>query len=145
MDAQTALRDSPIFAALDDEKVESLARIATCRTVPAGTFLTVEGHDRALAMFFILEGAVEVRKEGQTIASLGPGDYFGEMALLIPDLPRSADVVTTCDTSVLQLTSWDIAPILKGHPDVAVAVIGQLARRLIETDHKLATAYGAPS
>ena len=145
MDAQTALRDSPIFAALDDEKVESLARIATCRTVPAGTFLTVEGHDRALAMFFILEGAVEVRKEGQTIASLGPGDYFGEMALLIPDLPRSADVVTTCDTSALQLTSWDIAPILKGHPDVAVAVIGQLARRLIETDHKLATAYGAPS
>ncbi len=145
MDAQTALRDSPIFAALDDEKVQSLARIATCRTVPAGTFLTVEGHDRALAMFFILEGAVEVRKEGQTIASLGPGDYFGEMALLIPDLPRSADVVTTSDTSVLQLTSWDIAPILKGHPDVAVAVIGQLARRLIETDHKLATAYGAPS
>ena len=141
MDAYTVLRESPIFAALDDEKIESLTRIATCRTVPEGTFLTVEGHDRALAMFFVLDGAVEVRREGQAIASLGPGDYFGEMALLIPDLPRSADVVTTCETSVLQLTSWDIAPILHGHPEVAIAVIEKLARLLIEKDHKLAAAY----
>ena len=61
--------------------------------------------------------------------------------MLVPDLPRTADVVTTCETSVLQLTSWDIAPILHGHPEVAVAVIEQLARMLMETDHKLAQAY----
>ena len=141
MDAYTVLRESPMFAALDDEKIKSLESIATCRTVPTGTFLTVEGAYQALAMFFILDGAVEVRREGQSIAAMGPGDYFGEMALLIPDLPRTADVITTTETSVLQITSWDIAPILHGHPEVAVAVIEQLARMLIEKDHKLAQAY----
>jgi CRP-like cAMP-binding protein len=141
MDAHSVLRESPIFAALDDESIESLTQIATCRTVSEGDFLTVEGQDRALAMFFVLEGAVEVRREGQAIASLGPGDYFGEMALLIPDLPRSADVVATRETTVLQLTAWDIAPILHGHPEVAVAVIEKLARLLIEKDQKLAAAY----
>ena len=138
MDAHSVLRESPIFAALDDESIESLTQIATCRTVSEGDFLTVEGQDRALAMFFVLEGAVEVRREGQAIASLGPGDYFGEMALLIP---RSADVVATRETTVLQLTAWDIAPILHGHPEVAVAVIEKLARLLIEKDQKLAAAY----
>lgn len=141
MDAYTVLRESPMFAALADEKIKALESIATCRTVPTGTFLTVEGADHALAMFFVLDGAVEVRREDQPIATMGPGDYFGEMALLIPDLPRTADVITTTETSVLQITSWDIAPILHGHPEVAIAVIEQLARMLIEKDHKLAQAY----
>lgn len=56
MDAHTVLRESPIFAALDDEKIESLTRIATCRTVPKGAFLTTTiGH------LPCLDGAVEVR------------------------------------------------------------------------------------
>jgi CRP-like cAMP-binding protein len=138
MDARTALRGSPLLAELDDDQIGSLERIATRRSVAAGTLLTVEGAEKARAMYIILVGAFEVRREGKQIAELGPGEHFGEMALLVPDLPRSADVVATTDTEVLQLTSWDFLPILKSNPEVAMSVIEQLARRLIEADHKLA-------
>jgi CRP-like cAMP-binding protein len=127
---------------LDDEHIGSLVRIANCRTVPAETRLTIEGRDHPLAMYLILDGKVEVRREGHAIANLGPGENFGEMALLVPDLPRSADVVAMSETTVLQLTAWDFAPIIKGHPEVALAVIEQLARRLIASDHRLVEAYG---
>ena len=142
MDAHTALRESPLFATVDDEHIASLVQIANCRTVPAETRLTIEGKDHPLAMYLILDGKVEVRREGHTIANLGPGENFGEMALLVPDLPRSADVVAMSETTVLQLTAWDFAPIMRRYPEVAMAVIEQLARRLIASDHRLVEAYG---
>lgn len=141
MNAHTALRGSPLFAKLDDEHIASLVKMANTRTVPTGTKLTTEGKEHALAMYFILDGKVEVRRDGFTLATLGPGDNFGEMALMVPELPRSADVVTVNETTILQLAAWDFIPILKHNPDVAVAVIEQLARRLIDADRKLVEAY----
>jgi CRP/FNR family cyclic AMP-dependent transcriptional regulator len=139
MDAHTALRATPLFAALEDRHIEALTRIATCREVPSGTRVTVEGKEHALAMFIILNGKVEVRREGTTLTALGPGENFGEMALFVPDLPRSADVVAMEDTELLQLTRWDIQPFVKEYPEVALAVIEQLANRLVDADHRLAT------
>ncbi len=141
MDAHTALRGSPLFAKLDDEHIATLEQMASIRTVPTGTMITTAGKEHALAMYFILDGKVEVRRGGFTLSTLGPGDNFGEMALMIPEFPRSADVVALSETCILQLAAWDFIPILKHNPDVAVAVIEQLARRLMEADRKLVEAY----
>lgn len=141
MNAHTALRESPLFAKLGDEHIATLEQLARIRTVPTGTMLTTKGTEHALAMYFILDGKVEVQRDGFTLTTLGPGDNFGEMALMIPELPRSADVVAVSETSILQLAVWDFVPVLKHNPEVAVAVIEQLARRLIEADRKLVEVY----
>jgi CRP-like cAMP-binding protein len=68
------------------------------------------------------------------------------MALLTPDnVPRSADVVATQPTRVLQLASWDLFPFLDTNPALARAIIAELARRLIQADERLSAALSKDS
>jgi len=80
----------------------------------------------------VLEGTAEVTKAGHHLADFAPGDYFGEMALLLDDQPRTASVVATSDIKVLVLTRWDFRALLKTHPDIGVKVMEELANRLRE-------------
>lgn len=141
MDKLTALRQSPLLRALEERQLEALAGIAKQRNFAAGSSVITAGTSGALAMFVVLEGEMEVRRDGTVLARLGAGDHFGEMAVLAPDgMPRSADVVAVTDTTVLQVTKWDLMPFLKSNPDVAIALIGELAKRLTETNARLSEA-----
>ncbi|MCH7846075.1 MAG: Crp/Fnr family transcriptional regulator, partial [Acidobacteria bacterium] len=62
------------------------------------------------------------------------GDYFGEIALLSDDTTRTATVTATSDAEVLGLTKWDFRALVNSEPDIAVQVMGELARRLAETE-----------
>ncbi|MEX0698165.1 MAG: cyclic nucleotide-binding domain-containing protein [Acidimicrobiia bacterium] len=138
MDKVDALRTSDLLKALDDSQLESLAGIAKERALKAGDTLIKAGDTGALAMYVILEGKVEVSKNGKTLSLLGPGQHIGEMALLAPDdTPRSADVAAVEPTRVLQLASWDLFPFLDTNPAVSRAIIAELARRLILADERL--------
>ena len=61
-------------------------------------------------------------------------DYFGEIALLSDDTARTATVTATSDAEVLGLTKWDFRALVSSEPDIAVQVMGELARRLAETE-----------
>lgn len=131
-----ALRTSPLLAALGEKQLAGLATVARERTFAAGQTMIEEGKERARAMFVILEGTAEVRTGDRVLATLAAGDHVGEMALVLADQTRTADVVTTSDVRAVQLSRWDFVPYLKTNPEVAMAVIEELARRLDESNRR---------
>jgi CRP-like cAMP-binding protein len=105
MDAQR-LKEIPVFAALDDDTLRSVATFATETSVPAGKHLLNEG-DYAYELMAIEEGEAEVVRGGERLAVLGPGDFFGEMALLEKTL-RTASVIAITPMRLLTLSHWDL-------------------------------------
>jgi len=133
-----ALRNVPIFYNLNDDSIKSLLDIATEASFPPGKVIVKEGS-RDDTLHVILSGTVEVRKKGKIIASLGAGQFFGEMAFL-DDLPseRSADVVSVEQTRSLSIPGWSWYSFLRRNPDVAIEVIRTLGHRLREANEALA-------
>ena len=72
---------------------------------------------------------MEVRQGGRAIATLGSGDYFGELAL-IRERPRTATVVAKDPTTCLALTRWDFKGIVVSHPSIAIRLLETVANRL---------------
>jgi CRP-like cAMP-binding protein len=81
--------------------------------------------------FVIVDGAVRVVRDGQEIARLGAGDFFGEMSV-IDGLPRVAQVVTTEPTRCLALASWEFERLVLDHPTIGLAILRGLSARLRE-------------
>jgi CRP-like cAMP-binding protein len=127
-----ALRTVPLFAGLDDKDLERLAKQMHERAFPEGTEVTREGTPGA-GFFVIAEGNADVSVSGDYRASLGPGDYFGEIAL-IADGVRSASIVAATDLLCYGLTPWEFKPFVEGHPEVAWALLQNLARRFRDVD-----------
>jgi CRP-like cAMP-binding protein len=105
MDADR-LRALPPFVALDAQTLKRVATFAGERSVPAGTRVVTEG-DYAHELMIIEEGAAEVVRGGETIATLGPGDVFGEIGVLEKTL-RTASVLATTPMRLVTLTHWDL-------------------------------------
>ena len=100
------LRAIPVFASLDDETLRGVATFATESSVPAGKHLVKEG-DYAYEFMAIEEGEADVVRGGEKVATLGPGDFFGEIAVLEKTL-RTASVVATTPMRLVTLTHWDL-------------------------------------
>jgi CRP-like cAMP-binding protein len=125
-----ALRNVPLFAELEDKDLELLARQLHERRFPEGAEVTTEGSTGA-GFFVILEGNADVSVDGEHRATLGPGDHFGEIAL-IDDGIRSASIVAATDLLCYGLTSWEFRPFVEEYPQVAWALLKTLARRYRE-------------
>jgi CRP/FNR family cyclic AMP-dependent transcriptional regulator len=80
-------------------------------------------------MYVILSGTADAKTNDETIASLGPGDLFGEMSMLDGG-PRSATIVATSELSTIGLSSWNVRALLRENPDLALHIIHVLATRL---------------
>jgi CRP-like cAMP-binding protein len=100
------LRALPVFADLDEQTLRGVATFATESSVPAGKHLVKEG-DYAYEFMAIEEGEADVIRGGEKVASLGPGDFFGEIAVLEKSL-RTASVVATTPMRLVTLTHWDL-------------------------------------
>jgi CRP-like cAMP-binding protein len=100
------LKVIPIFADLDEETLRAVATFAGETSVPAGKELVKEG-DYAHEFMAIEEGEAEVLRGGERVAMLGPGDFFGEIAVLEKTL-RTATVVATTPMRLVTLTHWDL-------------------------------------
>jgi CRP-like cAMP-binding protein len=96
----------PLFSGLSAEEAKRLATFANETSIAEGQILMKEG-DYSTELIAIEEGTAEVLRNGQRIASLGPGDLIGEMGLLSRE-PRNADVIATSPMLVLKLTHWEI-------------------------------------
>jgi len=137
MDKPGFLRQAPLFSTLSDEEIRGVLGTAKERTFPAGAHIIRDGHEGGVGFYLVLSGAAEVRKGSAVLARFGPGDYFGEMALLLEETPRTADVFATEPTTCLAITKWDLRSVIHSHPDVGVKMMAELAKRLRETNEAI--------
>jgi CRP-like cAMP-binding protein len=128
--AVTYLMHVPMFKDLPARSLESIARSMRERVYEPGAVIVRQG-DPGLGFFLITEGRVEVSHNGHTIRDLGPGEFFGEMALM-EERPRSATVTARAQTRCLQLVRWDFRALLKENPDLAVKMLEVVVQRLRE-------------
>ncbi len=125
------LRTIPLFAELDDNTLLAIAEIASEVEVPAGQVM-IRPYDPGLGMFVVEEGRVVVELSQGREVELGPGEFFGELALLIPEGVRAARVRAETDVRCLAIGRDDFAGLLDTEPSIAVAMLPVLARRLSE-------------
>jgi len=100
------LKRIPLFSDIPDEELAQIATFAQEVSVEAGRQLVREG-DFSYEFMAIEEGEAEVTREGEHLATLGPGDFFGEMGLLEKTL-RNATVTAKTSMLVVTLTGWDL-------------------------------------
>jgi CRP/FNR family cyclic AMP-dependent transcriptional regulator len=124
------LRKVPLFAELEDRELERLAQHFKERTFPEGSAVTTEGGTGA-GFFIIADGSATVSVAGEEKATLGPGDFFGEIAL-VDEGTRSATIIAATDLRCYGLTAWEFRPFVEEHPQVAWPLLKTLARRLRE-------------
>ena len=103
---QKRLADLPLFEGLDDEALRTVAKVAQEVSVSEGAELVREG-DYSYELSIIDEGQAEVVHDGQVVATLGPGDVFGESGVLSKGM-RNADVRATTPMRLITLTGWDL-------------------------------------
>ena len=135
------LAASTLFAALSPEQIHHLARTATRVHEPKGMVFSKEG-ERGDEIAVLLDGAVEVRHDGAVLAQLGPGDHFGEMALLDDTARRSATVVAVTPVVVAYVSRHHFDTLLAANPSVRAAVERVLRERSVVSEEPLG---GSPS
>ena len=129
MPARTELlRSVPLFAGLEKKDLELLAKTFKERTFTPGEQIAREG-DRGIGFFVIESGTAKVTRGGEDRVMLGPGDYFGEIAL-IDDGPRTASVTADTDLKCWGLTSWEFKPLVETNAAIAWELLEGLAKRV---------------
>ena len=131
------IRGVPLFAELSDRDLERLAHSFKESSFTAGDEIAKEGGS-GVGFFVISEGTVSYTVGGEPKGSGGPGDYFGEIAL-IDDGPRSATVTAATDVTAYGLTSWDFRPVVEENASVAWQLLLALAKRLREAQRAAAS------
>lgn len=125
----------PLFAGLSDDQRGILAEWFEVSDPSAGTALISEGA-AGYSFYVLLDGAAEVTVEGETVATYGPGDFFGEMAIL-DDGPRSAHVIAMEESNLLILRRDDFYARIRAMPEVAISLLKEISRRLRRADEKI--------
>ena len=138
-EALDSLRSIPLFAAVGDDDLEAIADLLIERRIPKGQTIVEEGLSGDY-MYVIAEGQVKVTKlsgdgREKILSLLGPGDFFGEMSLLDNSV-RAASVKSMSETRVLALSRSDFLKELRHNPDLAMAVIQELTRRVRQMDEQ---------
>jgi CRP-like cAMP-binding protein len=110
----------PLFEPLPPTSLEKLARAAQRQAVPAGTAVVAEG-ERVDTFYVIVDGSLEVSSDGRLLRTLGPGDFFGEIALL-RDVTRTATVSAATDSVLLVIRRMDFLSAVLGNLESAETV-----------------------
>ena len=132
-DAKTAqLAELALFAGASRRQLERIASLCTEVSVSSGTVLTREGGP-AHEFFVIEQGEVEVTVGGKQLATFGPGDFFGELALLDGSGTRTATVTARTDATLLVMTTAEFTGLLDSEPQVAVRMLPVIGRRVRAT------------
>jgi CRP-like cAMP-binding protein len=125
-----ALRRVPLFAGLGDHELERIAEAANEVESPADQVLVQPGT-AGTGMFFIAEGTAVVETKRDQL-ELGPGQFFGELALMSPDATRTARVRAKTDLRCLALDRASFRTLVAENPDVAAALLEVALGRLAE-------------
>lgn len=131
------LASVPLFAHCSKHDLQKIARLADEIDVEAGRELVTEG-DTGHEAFVIVDGRAVVSRGGDEVVTLGPGDPFGEMAL-IDRAPRNASVTATTPLRVLVIGQREFAGLMDEAPDFRQSILSAMAARVREKD---LTLYG---
>jgi CRP/FNR family transcriptional regulator len=132
------LRNVELFRGLSESRLQSLAGVCRIGTFPEGDEIIEQGDElleEEDGLYIVLDGSVEVRRDstdgtdGRLIATLGPTEIFGEMALL-DGHPRSASVFATSEVVCMMLSRWDFQRQLRSDPEIAMRVLAVLSERI---------------
>jgi len=142
MDERELLRTVPIFSDLTDEDISSLGRLSIRKHYPKDTVIFFENEEGDF-FFMILDGRIKVTILGDDgreviLSLLGPGDFFGEMALLDNE-PRSATAIAVEDSELLSLHRTDFQSVLADKQSITVGLIRVLTSRLRKANHQIST------
>jgi CRP-like cAMP-binding protein len=129
---QEFVRGVPLFAGLLPSELDRIAMVMTELDASAGHVLCEEGEP-GHEFYVIADGEVAVERGGRTVVKLGPGDHFGELALLDRG-PRSATVRALTDVRLFVLHERSFATVLTELPALAQKLLAALAARLREAD-----------
>jgi CRP/FNR family transcriptional regulator, cyclic AMP receptor protein len=135
------LQRVPLFSELSRDDLEQISRVAVARNYPRGVRVFHEG-DRSDACYIVRSGDLRVTREhpdGRAIAlaTLGPGDIFGELAMLDGEA-RSASVEALSECELLALPAGDVRRMLKSSSEITVKLVVALTRRLREANERIA-------
>lgn len=142
MDDRELLHTVPIFSELSDADITSLARLGSRRQYPKETVVFFENEEGDF-FFMIVTGRIKVTILGDDgreviLSILGPGDFFGEMALLDNE-PRSATAIAVEDSELLSLHRHDFQSVLADNRSIMAALIKILASRIRKANHQIST------
>jgi CRP-like cAMP-binding protein len=122
------LKKVPLFAGLDDRELAQIADTLQERRFAAGSTVVQEGASGA--GFFVVEsGEADVEAGGEQKATLGPGDYFGEIALLTGS-SRTATIIARSDMVCYGMTTWDFRPLVETNSGIAWKLLTAMAERM---------------
>jgi CRP/FNR family cyclic AMP-dependent transcriptional regulator len=125
----SALKAAPLFEGLSRKQLAQLARLTDDLDVPAGTVLCEEGK-RGREFFLIIDGEATVTRSGKALATVGAGDFFGEIALL-ERVMRTATVTAATPLSFFVVSDQAFKAVLDTDPNIERKVLRALVRRLV--------------
>jgi len=122
------LRALPLLAGLEDAELEQIAESAELRTARPGDVLAREGAS-GYTFFAIVDGTVDVDRGGEFLETLGPGDFFGEMAI-VGEGRRNATVTAASEVEVVVLFGTEFRTLEDSHPETAERIRRKVAERI---------------
>ena len=128
----TDLKQAKLLQGLPDSELRSFQKQVKMVKHPAGQHIMVRG-DGGVGFMIITDGTVTVTTVQGKARKLGPGDSFGEMALLDQE-GRSASVTADTDVTLATIPEWNFKPFLKEHPEVAYRLLQTLSRRVRQAE-----------
>ena len=129
-----SLKRVPIFAGVRDKELGRLVKAMRDSRFNEGEVITTEGRS-GVGFFLIEDGNATVSLRGEIVRTLGPGDHFGEIAL-IDEGPRSATVTASTDLRCRGLAAWEFKSFVQEHPEVAWPLLETLASRLRDSEER---------
>jgi CRP-like cAMP-binding protein len=126
----------PLFEKLAPRELDKVAKQMKERTFAAGDTVTTEGEG-GVGFFVVEDGNATVSVRGSTVGTLGPGDHFGEIAL-IDKGPRSATIVADSNLRCRGMTAWEFRPLIQEHSEMAWPLLEALVARLRESEGRAA-------
>jgi CRP-like cAMP-binding protein len=130
---EAQLAGVPLFSSLSSEQLRDLRNLVVRSREAAGTPLMRRG-ERGDELVVLLEGSVEIRRDGVTLATLGPGSYLGEIALINDRAVRTADAVAVTPVTIAYLGRHEFAQLFAASPEFALAILHAAATRLAEAE-----------
>jgi CRP/FNR family transcriptional regulator, cyclic AMP receptor protein len=126
------LQRVPLFSGLGRRELERVANSMKERRFKQGDTVTTEGRG-GVGFFVIDEGEADVSVHGEERAKLGPGDYFGEIAL-ITESDRTATITAETDMRCYGMTMWDFRPLVESNASIAWNMLQSLAQKLRDSE-----------
>ena len=123
-----SLRRVPLFAGLNNKELDQIASVLRERRFKAGDVVTQEGSG-GVGFFVVEEGEADVSVGGESKGSIGPGDYFGEIAL-INESPRTATLTARTDMLCYGMTPWDFRPLVESNSEIAWKLLTAMAEKM---------------